>query len=158
MKDDRGCDIKPPAPGGKSGRAGFSIEYDRGARSPNFLPVVLGFIGVGSVIFLLGFVLLWWLILVVMVWMVLGSSGSVARIAGLAVGTPLLVGLGFGLWILVRRRLTGRLPSREKQAHLTARRCPACSYGLEGIEPSPDRCTVCPECGAAWRLPSSDEG
>lgn len=31
-------------------------------------------------------------------------------------------------------------------------RCPACQYSLASLEPATDGCTVCPECGAAWRL------
>src|SRR5690606_27708851 len=30
--------------------------------------------------------------------------------------------------------------------------CPSCAYGIGGIPPEPDGCTVCPECTAAWRL------
>ncbi|MBY0112662.1 MAG: hypothetical protein K2Y21_07565 [Phycisphaerales bacterium] len=30
--------------------------------------------------------------------------------------------------------------------------CPHCRFSLVGISPDPDGCTVCPECGAAWRL------
>ena len=35
--------------------------------------------------------------------------------------------------------------------------CPACLYDLSAFPPDPDRCTLCPECGAAWRLPSPSE-
>ena len=31
-------------------------------------------------------------------------------------------------------------------------RCGGCKYALNGIDPEPDVCTVCPECGAAWKL------
>lgn len=31
--------------------------------------------------------------------------------------------------------------------------CPSCRYALDDILPEPDGCTVCPECGAAWKLP-----
>ena len=31
--------------------------------------------------------------------------------------------------------------------------CPSCGYRLVGTPPEGDGCTVCPECGAAWRLP-----
>lgn len=31
--------------------------------------------------------------------------------------------------------------------------CPSCGYHLQGLAPDPDGCTICPECGAAWRLP-----
>jgi len=29
--------------------------------------------------------------------------------------------------------------------------CPACAYRIDTVRPAPDGCTVCPECGAAWR-------
>jgi len=32
--------------------------------------------------------------------------------------------------------------------------CPQCWYDLVGLEPEADGCTVCPECGTAWRLGS----
>lgn len=38
------------------------------------------------------------------------------------------------------------------------RRCAACFYPLDDCKPEPDGCTVCPECGAAWRLPESTAG
>lgn len=31
--------------------------------------------------------------------------------------------------------------------------CGSCLYQLDGINPDPDGCTLCPECGAAWKLP-----
>jgi len=30
--------------------------------------------------------------------------------------------------------------------------CRACTFSLAGLVPEPDGCTVCPECGAAWKL------
>jgi hypothetical protein len=30
--------------------------------------------------------------------------------------------------------------------------CPSCAYHLRSLAPDPDGCTVCPECGAGWRL------
>jgi len=35
--------------------------------------------------------------------------------------------------------------------------CPSCLYTLKDIRVQDDRCTVCPECGAAWRLPPQNE-
>jgi len=35
-------------------------------------------------------------------------------------------------------------------------RCGSCLYELEGLLAEGDGCCVCPECGAAWRLPSGD--
>ena len=37
---------------------------------------------------------------------------------------------------------------------LAAPMCPACHHLLTGVPAQADGCTVCPECGAAWRLPS----
>ena len=31
--------------------------------------------------------------------------------------------------------------------------CASCGYSLAGLPPAPDGCTVCPECGSAWKLP-----
>lgn len=39
------------------------------------------------------------------------------------------------------------------RAFLARSLCPACGYSLAGSEPADDGCTVCPECGTAWRLP-----
>jgi len=33
--------------------------------------------------------------------------------------------------------------------------CPSCLFGLTDLPIKPDGCTVCPECGAAWRLPEA---
>lgn len=38
------------------------------------------------------------------------------------------------------------------------RHCPACVHGIDVIQPEPDGCTVCPECGAAWRMDNEDRG
>jgi hypothetical protein len=48
---------------------------------------------------------------------------------------------------------------RHRAAELRATfGCWACGYSLAGCPPEPspsDGCTVCPECGAAWRLPAT---
>jgi len=43
-------------------------------------------------------------------------------------------------------------------AFLAERRCPACGYDLAGAAPADDGCTVCPECGAAWKLALAESG
>jgi hypothetical protein len=53
--------------------------------------------------------------------------------------------------------LTHRLPRADREtvveALLSERRCASCVYDLSTISPEPDGCRVCPECGAAWKLP-----
>ncbi len=34
--------------------------------------------------------------------------------------------------------------------------CPACAHDLKGVPPRDDGCTVCPECGAAWRVKETE--
>lgn len=46
----------------------------------------------------------------------------------------------------------------NRRAAKIVRRCFACAYSLDGITVEQDGCTVCPECGAAWKLESKDEG
>jgi hypothetical protein len=31
-------------------------------------------------------------------------------------------------------------------------RCPSCDYQIGRVPPQEDGCTVCPECGAAWKI------
>tara|TARA_R110000782_G_scaffold57258_30_gene119860 strand:- start:6950 stop:7294 length:345 start_codon:yes stop_codon:yes gene_type:complete len=56
-----------------------------------------------------------------------------------------------GLWnpIWTRRR-------RDRIARELAwvRECLACNYSIDDLPAQPDGCTVCPECGAAWRMSS----
>ena len=42
------------------------------------------------------------------------------------------------------------------QRRIDRSECGGCTFSLAGLNPEPDGCTVCPECGAAWRLPSAD--
>lgn len=38
------------------------------------------------------------------------------------------------------------------RAALRRGKCASCSYPLADLQPATDWCTVCPECGAAWKL------
>ena len=51
----------------------------------------------------------------------------------------------------IQRRNSLKLNS---EGVLFAGRCPACGYDLKTVRRDPDGCTVCTECGAAWRLGS----
>ncbi len=44
---------------------------------------------------------------------------------------------------------------RYHRVILAKQYCPSCGYRLVGARPEGDGCIVCPECGAAWRLPSA---
>lgn len=56
--------------------------------------------------------------------------------------------LGWGRW---RRHKRG--PDHWRLWLDACRRCPACEYDMAGLDPEPDNCLECPECGGAWRLP-----
>lgn len=67
--------------------------------------------------------------------------------------SPLLyIGMAIGLVPL------DRASRRRERARLTTLPpvCLACVYDLTGVPTDPDGCTVCPECGAAWKLAPRD--
>jgi len=64
-------------------------------------------------------------------------------VAGAAMG-----GAGPLAMILVSRRL---LASEIARFVVGAGACASCDYPLAGVPEAEDGCTVCPECGAAWR-------
>jgi hypothetical protein len=72
------------------------------------------------------------------------------------------VGVAAGvLWLAMQwqNRYAGGSPAMFRDAMLQAARCPACAYSLEGTgADTADGCTVCPECGAAWRITWSNAG
>lgn len=43
-----------------------------------------------------------------------------------------------------------------RRVMLAEERCASCAYPLVGLQVEADGCTVCPECGAAWRLDPTD--
>ena len=69
---------------------------------------------------------------------------------GIVLGMALGAASGWGFW-----RLTDRIPhaSRVDRVLSERRLCVVCGYTLRGVPAQPDGCTVCPECGSAWRLP-----
>jgi hypothetical protein len=71
----------------------------------------------------------------------------------LIVRRGLLIPLGSVLvWVLLRM-VRPWLGMRAVRACLRSEVCPNCAYRIHGIPAEPDGCTVCPECGAAWRMP-----
>jgi hypothetical protein len=64
-------------------------------------------------------------------------------------GLGSVVAMIVGLW-----RMVG-FSERSGQELIRLRLCASCGYDLRGSKVEPDGCTVCPECGAAWRLPDS---
>lgn len=70
-------------------------------------------------------------------------------VAPLALTLALFAIMWFIVQPLLRRVLWVR---RWKFRYIQVGRCPACQYSIASLEPSSDGCTVCPECGGAWRL------
>ncbi len=109
------------------------------------------------------------------------SWRSLAIIAGI-VAAIVLVRLGLRLWLrpplswpdvgevgaatvglavaylVVAFHSRRRYEARAVRAWLELGRCAACAYPLRSIPPDFDGATVCPECGAAWRLAAPSEG
>ncbi|HRQ71701.1 MAG TPA: hypothetical protein PLU35_01600, partial [Phycisphaerales bacterium] len=70
------------------------------------------------------------------------------RIALVVVGSAAAGAAGPLAMILVARRM---LAAEIARFIVGAGACASCDYPLEGVPESEDGCTVCPECGAAWR-------
>ncbi len=68
----------------------------------------------------------------------------VAQICGF-VGVFFVIAL---IWSRRRAQLTAEYIAECR----ALRACASCGYSLQRLSPEPDGCTVCPECGAAWRL------
>ncbi len=65
----------------------------------------------------------------------------------------LMVFLGGALGALLAGPLSAHETRHVVRVYLSERICPSCAYPLAGVRLEPDGCTVCPECGTAWRLP-----
>lgn len=72
-----------------------------------------------------------------------------ARIAATFAG---FIAIGAILFRARVRRLRRRYRGLIVDAVLQAGRCPSCRYDLRAIPEADDRCRICPECGAAWRI------
>ena len=44
-------------------------------------------------------------------------------------------------------------PRGRRDVPIRAKRCDACGYAIDRLPVEDDGCRVCPECGAAWRVP-----
>jgi len=60
--------------------------------------------------------------------------------------------IAIGMVIALSPILTGALLRHTSGGVLAAGRCPCCYYHLSLLPSEDDGCTVCPGCGAAWRL------
>lgn len=49
--------------------------------------------------------------------------------------------------------INAKHPKLLRRAILARKHCLWCKYDISSLEAASDGCTVCPECGAAWRLP-----
>lgn len=59
----------------------------------------------------------------------------------------------FGAMVYLTARFYFATFHAQSAVILNQRQCLACAYELGKLRPAPDGCTVCPECGAAWKLP-----
>ncbi len=53
------------------------------------------------------------------------------------------------VWPMYRRYV---IPQAIRRT-LLSRICPTCEFSLRDLMPQADGCTVCPECGAGWKIP-----
>ncbi len=85
-------------------------------------------------------------------WFPAQSGRQVSALALVAIMAYLygaLLGGIVGFWPMYRRYV---IPHAIRRT-LLSRLCPACEFSLRDLQSHADGCTVCPECGAAWRIP-----
>ncbi len=117
------------------------IPDHRGVVVPFHLPSPVRRLGVVHI----GIVVLWLASSTVMHRLGL-ISGGVYWVTHILLYSAMLCGLAVGADSDPRRNVFIRLHRRQ---------CGACGYNLGDLRPEPDRCTLCPECGAAWKLPAT---
>jgi hypothetical protein len=90
----------------------------------------------------------------------LSRIGAVSRTYGLPpppIGRTLLIPFAGVALIAVEALAVFVLQPTFRRAAvrriLRLRLCPACAYDLGAAPTADDGCAVCPECGAAWRVP-----
>lgn len=102
-------------------------------------------------------------------WLVVGCAAALAAGYALRIMIP---GYARTFWALplclmvafVIGRVTWKNSARRRVLQRKVREmvergaCPACDYGLREIPTAADGCTVCPECGAAWRMRRGKDG
>jgi hypothetical protein len=71
------------------------------------------------------------------------------------IAVMLLVAIGLGVYEVWRGDFAFR-PSEMRAVLLDQNLCPSCASSLRDLETAHDGCTVCPECGAAGRLPTPE--
>lgn len=90
----------------------------------------------------------------------LGLSGWISAalpmspiVKGLVIGVGPMLGVPPVMWWIVRSH-------RQEVARMVVgeHHCASCGYPLGEIDAAADGCTVCPECGSAWRLKSRGNG
>jgi hypothetical protein len=81
----------------------------------------------------------------------------IRKVASGGFGWDFVPALAFvAVWVFLARRSQTAFPDRpgwwvaEELRRLG--RCPSCAYKLTSLPVEADGCTVCSECGAAWRL------
>lgn len=66
--------------------------------------------------------------------------------------------IAIGMVVASSPILTASLLRHASNGVLAAGRCPSCYYHLSLLQTEDDGCTVCPGCGAAWRLAERKQG
>ena len=83
--------------------------------------------------------------------------GSIATLSFLGVAIPTLVHWLFfvvtvPLGFLSLRFFNVAILKWQAGGLVAINRCASCGYNLQKLPAAEDGCTICPECGAAWKL------
>lgn len=83
---------------------------------------------------------------------VIGTVVGAVAMASFAIGSTIVVLFFFGLIMAGLMYATDLAFRKAGDPPTPLADCRACGFSLVGLHRAQDGCTVCPECGHAWRL------
>lgn len=81
-----------------------------------------------------------------------GNRTTEELLIRIALSVGFYLALSVIIWVSIHASFHWLLIPEISRAMLRRGKCASCNYPLAGLDSAPDGCTVCPECGAAWKL------
>ena len=85
------------------------------------------------------------------IWVINSSASLSSFVAGLPWLLQAAIAVLPGLYV-ARRCMKSPDAAAITREFIAVGMCPSCVYSLQGVPAAADGSTVCPECGAAWRM------
>lgn len=94
-------------------------------------------------------------VIVIAVFNMLTKPGVGWFVGVMVIASCIMLGISITHPRRMRRQII-KLRSELKRTLSETRLCPGCRYDLYSVAIADDGCTICPECGGAWRVHGMD--